>query len=302
MKIAFAGTPRFAATVLESLIRDARFEIALVISQPARRKGRGLVERPSEVEHFAKSAELDLVTPAVWDESVSSRVRGLGVDCLVTAAYGLMVPADGIGAARLGALNIHASLLPRWRGAAPIQRAIEAGDIVTGISVFLLEPTLDTGPVLAAAETAIGPDETSLQLEERLARMASELLPETLVRFASGAISPVPQSEAGASKAKKIRKDEGRLDWALPAETITAKFRAFQPWPGVSLGGLILREIGIRWASGPPGTVVSVDPLVVAAGRGAIELRRVRPEGRKEMTGAEFARGRRLAVGDTIHG
>lgn len=301
MNVLYAGTPAFAAAVLESLLEQPDMKVVGVLSQPARPQGRGLKETASPVAALAEKAGTPLATPARWSEETTAWVREKNADCLVTVAYGLLVPEPALAATRLGALNVHASLLPRWRGAAPIQRAIESGDAETGISIFVLEKTLDTGPLLAVETLAIGPAETAATLHDRLASLAARLLPETLRSYADGKVAPSPQDESRATHAPKLRKEEGRLAWHLPAIEIERKCRAFQPWPGVTVAGIRLHTVALAPGDGEPGRVLDVDPLVVATGSGALRLDRVQRAGGRPMTGAELARGLRLRRGDTLN-
>jgi len=301
MNVLYAGTPDFAATVLAALVDQTDMKVAGVLSQPARPRGRGLQPKASAVASLAMRAGLPLATPERWTGETTSWVRDKQADCLVTVAYGLLVPEPAFGATRLGALNVHASLLPRWRGAAPIQRAIEAGDTETGISIFVLERTLDTGPVLASEALAIGEAENAATLHDRLATHAARFLPEVLRRFVRGELTPAPQDAARATCAAKLRKEEGQLAWNLPAAEIERKCRAYHPWPGVTVAGIKLHAVTLVAGDGDPGRVLDADPLVVAAGKGALRIERAQRAGGRPMTGAELARGLRLRRGDTLN-
>lgn len=299
MKLAFAGTPDFAVTILESLFaREKEFEVVRIFSQPARAKGRGLRFEPSPVETLARARGVPVETPTRWDAAATAALRESAAEILVTAAYGIILPRDARESTRLDAINVHASLLPRWRGAAPIQRAIESGDSTTGITIFRLDDGVDTGPVYAKRETPIGANENAEQLTDRLALLASKFLIETLRGIASGTLKAIPQTNDGATRAKKLKKEEGSLAWTDPAETILRKVRAFQPWPGVTIDGVRIVAASAWKGDGPPGTVLSVEPLVVASNGGAILLEFVQRSGGRPMTGDDYARGRRLAAGD----
>ncbi len=296
MKIAFAGTPAFAARVLSSLLAPP-FEIVRVYAQPARPKGRGLEVVPSPVETLARGRSLPVSTPSSWDPDTARDLASSGARVLVTAAYGLILPRDVLDACPLGAVNVHASLLPRWRGAAPVQRALEAGDTETGITIFRLDEGVDTGPVLAMERIVIGADETASELLERLGELAASLLPRVLADAGAGRIEPRPQDSSLATRARKLAKEDGLLDWSLPAARIHAAFRAFQPWPGVSIGGVKILSCRVVEGRGRPGEILSVSPLVVATAEGALRLDRVQAPGRAPVAGEAYANGRRLAPG-----
>ncbi|MEK8022188.1 MAG: methionyl-tRNA formyltransferase [Candidatus Hydrogenedentota bacterium] len=309
MKIVFAGTPEFASVILQELLdHDDAFELTGVLSQPARPRGRGLHVEPSEVERLARERSLPLATPAAWNQDASDALASWAPDILVTAAYGMILPREAFSAPPLGAINVHASLLPRWRGAAPIQRAIEAGDPATGISIFQIGEGVDTGPVYARASTPIEPDETSADLSRRLAALGAELLPETLKGISSGALRAEAQSAEGVTRARKLRKVEGHLSWSEPASVIHRKWRAYHPWPGVTIGDIKLIEIertspendGEGGHEEHPGEILSVSPLLVASSHGSLRLNLVQRSGGRVMNGADYANGRRLAVGDIL--
>lgn len=290
MKIVFAGTPPFAATILAGLAARREFEILRVLTQPAKPKGRGLKSESSAVEHFARERGIEIATPS------KNEVAGVisDCDCLVTAAYGIIVPPNALTVPRLGALNVHASLLPRWRGPAPVQRAIESGDTVTGITIFKLDAGIDSGPILQMMELDIGPAETAPELLDRLAALAAEILPPTLLELDAKHLIPVPQKDERATRAPKLKKEEGRLDWSLDAGTIYRKFRAFFPWPGVTIEDLKFIDVRPAMDHGVPGEIISRDPFIVACGGGALELRKVQRPGGKVVSGADYARGARL--------
>jgi methionyl-tRNA formyltransferase len=302
LRIVFAGTPDFGARQLEALLaaEGHGIEVVGVLSQPARPRGRGLAVAPSPVMERALGLGLPLASPARWDDDTSSWLKERRADLLVTAAYGLILPAEALTLSRLGAINVHASLLPRWRGAAPVQRAIEAGDARTGITIFIIEPALDSGPILAMAPLAIEENETAPSLLARLAAIAGPFLVETIVAYASGRIVPRPQSAEGMTRAPRLRKEEGILHWSDPAGTILKRCRAFDPWPGVTIGGLKLLALASAEGRGEPGEILSSRPLVVACGTGALRLDRLQPAGKKPMGGADYVNGRRLAVGEIL--
>lgn len=317
MRIVYAGTPAFAVPALAALIA-AGHEIALVLSQPDRPAGRGLKLTPSPVKALAAEHGLAIDTPETLSlrkggdaaAQVHGRLAALAPDLLVVAAYGLILPQAvldiprGIGPG-VRAINLHASLLPRWRGAAPIARAIEAGDTETGVDLMEMEAGLDTGPVLAEVRTAIGPDDTAGTLTERLAHLGAELLvraldaPESLVRR--------PQPEEGMCYAHKIDKAEARVDWARSAVELERQLRAFDPMPAAHT--LLRGEVLKLWqgrvepgASGEPGTVLAVDGtgLLVATGRGGLRLTRLQRAGGKRLAAREFLAGCPLAPGERL--
>lgn len=297
MKIAFAGTPAFAATALDAILA-AGYEVAPVLCQPDRPSGRGLRPQPSPVKALALGLGLPLLQPPGLrvdgrhrDEATAVRaaLEAAAPDVMVVAAYGLLLPQWLLGLPRLGCLNIHASLLPRWRGAAPIQRAIEAGDATTGITIMQMDAGLDTGPVLMTAPMAIAADETSATLHLKLANLGGRLIVEALRGVADGSLRPIPQASVGVTHAKKIAKHEAAIDWRQPASLIERRVRAFDPFPGATLsfGGATLKvwRAAIRSANGgEAGQIVSTlpGPLVVACGEGALELIELqRPGGRR---------------------
>ena len=246
MKVAFAGTPEFARIALEA-IAQAGFDIVLVLTQPDRPAGRGMKLQASPVKQFAvrhgwpvaqpRSLRLDGKYP---DDAAAARqaIADAGADVMVVAAYGLILPQWVLDAPRLGCLNIHASLLPRWRGAAPIHRAIEAGDAETGVTIMQMDAGLDTGDMLLRESTPIG-DDTTARLHDRLAAMGGRLIVEALKRADAGTLRPEPQPAEGVTYAHKVEKSEAHIDWSLDAATIVRRIRAFDPFPGAtsSLGG-----------------------------------------------------------------
>lgn len=305
IRIAFAGTPDFAAHVLKGLIaeneRAGDLDIAAVFSQPARRKGRGLKVAASPVENLARECEFPFYSPEKWTETESRVLSEIGVDYLVTAAYGLILPEHALAAPRLAPVNVHTSLLPRWRGAAPIQRAIEAGDQETGSSIFVIEKSLDTGPVIGQSSLAIGPHETSIELHDRLAEMSVKMLPDTLREHFEGRRMEVPQDHSKATYAEKISKEEGRLTWEMPAKKLYRKFRAFQPWPGVWIGGVKLGDIRpVKGVRDTPGVIVSLDPLIVALDTNGLEIRRLQKSGSRMMAARDFLKGHQFHCGDRL--
>ncbi len=262
MRAVFAGTPEFAVVGLEALCK-AGHELILALTQPDRPSGRGLEPAPSPVKLAATALGVAVYQPVTLrDPAVHARIRAAQPDVLVVAAYGLILPQAVLDIAKWGALNIHASLLPRWRGAAPIQRAILAGDSVTGVCIMQMDAGLDTGPVLLRAETPIGHEDTAGTLHDRLAPLGATLLVDALRGLEQGTILPSPQSSEGVTYAPKIAKSEARIDWARPAPEIGRHVRAFNPFPGAVAR---MRDTEVKvWraavhpGSGVPGTVLRV--------------------------------------------
>ncbi len=300
LRVAFMGTPDFAVPALDALVK-AGHRVVAVYSQPPRPVGRGHREHPSPVHAFAQDLDLAVHTPtSLKSPEEQQRFRELNLDVAVVAAYGLILPQAILDAPRLGCVNIHASLLPRWRGAAPIHRALLAGDPETGITIMQMEAGLDTGPMLMVRSLPIGPADTTSQLHDRLAALGAEMIVPAVEQLDRGLLTPVPQPAEGVTYAKKLEKDEGRIDWSLPAETIATMARGLTPWPGLwcEMGGERLKvlEAALAPGSGIPGAIIA-DPLVVACGRGAVSLDRVQKAGKSVMTAADFLRGNPMPVG-----
>ena len=298
MRIVFMGTPEFAVPPLNALVA-AGHEIAAVYCQPQRPAGRGRKPRPSPVEMRARDLGIEVRSPVSFSsESDILAFKSLDAAVAVVVAYGLILPPRLLSAPPRGCLNIHASLLPRWRGAAPIHRAIMAGDEETGISVMQMEAGLDTGPVLMQMKTAISPSDTTASLLDRLAAMGAEAIVRVLSELAG--LVPVPQPEAGVTYANKIDKAEARVDWKRPAVEIDRLIRALSPFPGAwsEIGGERLKFLDSRLSEGKgqPGEILLPGPRI-ACGTGAIELLRVQRAGRAAVTAAEFLRGFELKSG-----
>ena len=290
MKIVFMGTPEFSVPVLEALA--ARHEVVAVYSQPPRPAGRGKELRPSPVQACAERLGLPVHHPvSLKGTEAQAEFAALGADVAVVVAYGLILPQAVLDAPRLGCLNIHASLLPRWRGAAPIHRAIMAGDAETGICIMRMEAGLDTGPVLLREATAIGADETTQDLHDRLSPMGARLILQALERLPS--LVAEPQPETGVTYAAKIDKAESRVNWALPAVQVDRLIRGLSPFPGawcMAEGERVkLLRSRIVAGKGAPGTVLG--GLVVACGEGAVEITLAQREGKKAQGPEEFLRG-----------
>ncbi len=306
MRAVFAGTPPFAAAALEALV-GAGHEIPLVLTQPDRPAGRGLRETASAVAQAAARLGLRVEKPATLkDPAAQELVRAVAPDVMVVAAYGLLLPAEVLAIPRSGCLNIHASLLPRWRGAAPIQRALLAGDLETGVDIMQMEKGLDTGPVLLEKRIAIGAGETAGELTARLAALGAQAVVEALRSLPT--LVPRPQDASRATYAAKVAKSEARIDWSRSSEEIDRLVRAFNPAPGAeaALGKEALKVWKARVVpgQGAPGEVLEAegDRLVVATGSGALALLEIQKPGGRRVSASEFLRGARLRRGAPLAG
>jgi methionyl-tRNA formyltransferase len=316
LKVAFAGTPEFAAAALRA-IHAAGHDVPLVLTQPDRPAGRGMKLTPSPVKHLAQSLGIAVAQPRSLrldgkypDEAAVGRaaLEAAAADVLVVAAYGLILPEWVLALPRLGCLNIHGSLLPRWRGAAPIHRAIEAGDRETGITIMQMDAGLDTGAMLAIQRDGIRFDDTTGTLHDRLAALGARMIVASLADAARGALRPVAQPEEGVTYAHKIAKSEAAIAWSLPADVIERRVRAFDPFPGASF--VAAGETIKLWRAqverlddaAAPGTVVAADgqQLVVACGDGALALLDVQKPGGKRQPVASWLQGHRLVAGDVL--
>ncbi len=291
------GSPDFAVPVLRAL-HDAGHAIAAVYCQPPRPAGRGQTVRHCPVHHAADALGLEVRTPARFRNDVAAQAAfaDLALDAAVVAAYGLILPPAMLEAPRRGCLNVHASLLPRWRGAAPIQAAILAGDKASGVTIMQMDAGLDTGPMLLRQDVPIGARTTSGELHDVLAALGAGLILQAL----AGNPPPVPQPAEGATYAPKLSRGDGRIDWTHDAAAIDRQVRAFNPWPGTFtfIGRIALKvlEAEIADGAGVPGTVLD-DRLTVACGVGALRLTRVQVGGRAAMSAEAFLRGHRLSPG-----
>ena len=304
IRIAFAGTPAFAVPTLERLC--ARADVGLVLTQPDRRRGRGRRTEPSAVKLRAQALGVRVEQPAALRDSQLLKLWQFAPDILVVVAYGLLLP-DWVRAwPRVGCVNLHASLLPRWRGAAPVQHALLAGDPETGMSLMRIERALDRGPVFAAARTPIGSTETAGELHDRLATLAADLIDTHLVDLVSGRLRPVPQDDARATYAPKIAKSAAALDWRKSALELERQVRAFNPWPVAECSttdGKRLRIYRARALDGSagavPGTISSAGArgIDVATGQGLLRLEIVQAEGGKAMDAAAYLAAHRLDGG-----
>ncbi len=301
MRIVFAGTPPFAERALHALL-EAKNEVVLVLTQPDRPAGRGMKLAVSPVKKLAMERGLMVYQPpTLRDPLALGRLRDAKPDVLVVAAYGLILPQPVLELPRLGAVNIHASLLPRWRGAAPIQRAILAGDRQTGISIMQMDAGLDTGGILAQGEVPIGDEDTAQTLHDRLAALGADMLVEILVAISGGQTRARPQPTGGVTYASKISKNEAQLDWRKTAADLDRAIRAFNPFPGAqaTLGDVMLKIWRARrsGANGVPGQILGLDDqgIVVACGEESLTLLELQRPGGKRLSAAEFLRGHGLA-------
>jgi methionyl-tRNA formyltransferase len=307
LRIAFMGTPDFSVGVLAALI-EAGHELVAVYSQPPRKAGRGMELQKSPVHEFAEARGITVRTPkSLKGEEEQQAFADLKLDIAIVVAYGLLLPKPILEAPRLGCLNLHASLLPRWRGAAPIQRAIMAGDAETGVMVMQMDEGLDTGPVLGTERIAITGEMTASNLHDELAKVGAPLMVRTLAKLAAGEVTPAEQSEEGVTYAKKIDKAEARIDWSRSAVELDCHIRGLSPFPGayfeITRKGKpervkVLRAEPVTGA-GTPGTAMD-DKLTIACGEGALRLLEVQRAGKGRATADEFLRGFPLAKGETV--
>jgi methionyl-tRNA formyltransferase len=308
LRVVYFGTPAFAVPSLERLLAHP-FDVAGVITQPDKPRGRGQKESPSPVKALAQSRGLPVLQPGrLKDEAFLQEIRRLAPDLGVVAAYGKILPQALLDLPRLGLVNVHASLLPRWRGASPVHRAVMAGDEQTGVSIMRVVRELDAGPVFAVRTRPIGPDETSEEVERDLALIGADLLVSVVEAMEAGTARETAQEEAGVSYAPRLTKDEGLIAWEAPATAIHNQVRGLQPWPHaytfLGEARVIVRQSALDEDAAPaaaaPGEILAVeaDAMVVAAGDGRkLRLARVQAEGRKPVSGREFAVGHRVEAG-----
>ena len=301
MKLIFAGTPEFAAQALGAIV-DAGHEVALVLSQPDRPAGRGMTLQASPVKKLALEKGIEVFQPlSLKDAAAQEKIAAVGAEVMVVAAYGLILPQVVLDMPRFGCLNIHASLLPRWRGAAPIQRALLAGDAASGVCIMQMEAGLDTGPVLLRGAFPIAPDDTSVTLHDRLAALGAQLIVAALGRLP---LPAEPQPTEGVTYAHKIEKAEALIDWSKPATELDRHVRAFNPFPGAQ--AVFAGQTVKLWratpveASGEIGQILAVDrsTIVVACGEGALAISELQKAGGKRLPVQQFLAGHPLKVGD----
>ena len=306
MRLVFLGTPAFAVPTLDRLVERGH-QVLAAVTQPDRPKGRSRALAPPPVKEVALRLGVPVYQPERVKRSESVEyLRSLAPEAMVVVGYGQIIPQSIIDIPPLGILNVHASLLPKYRGAGPIQWAIVNGETVTGVTIMRIDAGLDTGPMLLKAETAIGADETAIELGRRLSVMGADTLIEALDSLAAGRAIPQPQDNAQATYAPMLKKEDGRIDWTRPAVRIHDQVRGMQPWPGaysIFRGAAlhVWRARPIEAGAGhPPGALVRIKPLLVACGVGALELIEVQMEGRKRMPAADFANGQRLVENEIL--
>ena len=319
MKIVFMGTAELSCASLEKLAANGNFSVAAVVTQPDKPKGRDLRLTPSPVKVLAEKLNLPVLQPLkARDEQFITQIRDLQPDLMVVVAYGQILPQRLLDVPRHGCLNVHTSLLPKYRGAAPIQWAIADGEPETGVTLMKMDAGLDTGPVLAIRRTPILPADDSQTLHDRLAQLGAELLVETIPAYMAGTVVPHPQPESGANYAAKIKKEDGRIDWTWPAEKIWNRLRAFTPWPGAFTFAAgepkpwllkIWRAETIEKSGDAacraeaserrPGEIVSADKtgIVVACGQNSLRILELQREGGRHINAAEFLAGHQLKAG-----
>jgi methionyl-tRNA formyltransferase len=304
LRVVFMGTPDFAVPTLSEVVGQG-YEVAAVYTRAPAAAGRGMALRPSPVHRLAERFGIPVLTPKMLrGEEAAERFRGHGADVAVVVAYGMILPKPILEAPPLGCLNLHASLLPRWRGAAPIQRAIMAGDQATGVAVMKMEEGLDTGPVALVERVPIGPDIAGGELHDVLARLGADLMARALAALSRGALSFTPQPEQGVTYANKIKNEEARIDWSRPARAVHDQVRGLSPFPGaffmadLGKGGERVKVLrtALSAGTGEAGKLLNAEGAV-ACGNGAVRLVQVQRAGRGVVTAAEFLRGARLDAG-----
>lgn len=306
--VVFMGSPNFAVPTLESLIEEPRFDLVSVVTQPDRPKGRGKRFTPTAVKERARQAEVPVIEMSkVNYVDVAREITRLEPDFIVVAAFGIILKADLLDLPRYGCVNLHASLLPRYRGVSPIQGAILAGESVTGCTTMLMDEGIDTGHILLSASTKIELDDTAGSIEGRLARIGAPLVIDTLHGLLDGTVQPTPQNDSQATYTKRIVKENGRIDWTRPAGDVDRQIRAMTPWPSAHTTFGTRRVIIVRASrgvdaetGGEPGEVIATEPLLVQTGEGTIEVERLKVEGKKEMPASAFLSGYRVGVGQTF--
>ncbi|MDH7485387.1 MAG: methionyl-tRNA formyltransferase [Anaerolineae bacterium] len=305
-RVVFMGTPDFAVPSLAALLSDG-YQVVGVVTQPDRPAGRGRQLASSPVRRFAATHGLTVLQPTTLRQPEPvAELQALAPDLIVVAAYGLILPQSVLDIPPHGCLNVHGSLLPRYRGAAPIPAAILAGDRETGVTIMLMDADMDTGPILSQAACSIEPDDTTGTLTARLAELGAALLSQTLPRWLAGEIEPQPQDDERATYAPMVRKADGQIDWTLPAEQIARRVRAYQPWPGATTfwEGQPLKLLKVHAVQGTtvaPGRVVAWgEGAGVGTGEGLLLLEEVQLAGKRAMSIADFLRGRRGFLGSVL--
>lgn len=302
MRLAYMGTPDFAVPALEALV-DAGHEIAAVYTQPPRPAHRGKKEMKSAVHARAEALGLEVRHPAsLKSDSERAAFAALDLDAAVVAAYGLILPPPVLNAPRLGCLNIHASLLPRWRGAAPIHRAILAGDTETGVTIMQMDAGLDTGAMLLTERIPIPDTATAATLHDELAALGARMIVEALAGLGTGALTPTPQPDDGVTYAEKLTRAEGRLDWRKDAAELARQVRAFDPWPGAwfELGDERIKVLAARAVDRPGAPGELVEDLTIACGMGALRIEKLQRAGKAPVAADAFLRGFDLPPGTVL--
>ena len=308
MRLAFLGSGAFAIPSFEALLASGH-EVAALVTQPDRARGRGMAVAPPPLKRAAEARGIPVLQPLrIREADARTALEALGAELHVVVAYGQILPKAVLDIPPRGTINVHASLLPRYRGAAPIQWAIVRGETETGVTTMLLDEGLDTGPILLARALPIEPEETSSELEPRLARLGAELLLDTLRGMQDGSVRPVAQDASAATLAPRLEKADGVLSWSQPAEEIARRVRGLQPWPGTTtlFEGRALKVLRARAAGtshGEPGTVLAAgaDGIMVACGAGSrLQILEVQPESRRPMSAAAFVAGARLRPGSRL--
>ena len=305
MKIVYMGTPDFAVPALKKLAACPEHEVAAVFTQPDKPQGRKMTLTPPDVKVCAQRLGIPVFQPkSMKSEEAYNSLEELKPEVIVVAAYGQILPKSVLDLPKYGCVNIHGSLLPKYRGAAPIQQAVLDGEAVTGVTTMLMDVGLDTGDILLTAETPIGENETAGELFDRLAVLGGELIIETLDKLGRGVITPVKQDETLATHTSKIDKSRCPLDFTKPAARLHNQIRGLSPWPVATaqIGGKRLKIHSSRLSklSGKPGTVLSVKPLIIACGEDALEITQLQPEGKKKMTAEAYLLGHPLTVGQEV--
>lgn len=307
MRIIFMGTAELSCASLEKLAHDEQFSVAAVVTQPDKPKGRDLKLQPSPVKILAQKLHFPILQPVkARDEKFISQLRELKPELIVVVAYGQILSQAILDLPKFGCVNVHTSPLPKYRGAAPIQWAIANGETETGVTIMKMDAGLDTGPILSQARTPILPEDNSQILHDKLAQLGADLLVKTIPDYVAGKIQPQPQNNSEATYAAKIKKEDGKIDWNLPAQEILNRLRAFTPWPGAFtfLENHLLKiwKMEIVERSGKAGEILSADKngIVVACGKDALRILELQPEGKRRMIAQEFLAGHSLVAGQKI--
>ncbi len=311
LTVIFMGTAELSCASLSALLADARFRVAAVVTQPDKPKGRNLEAQPSPVKTLALGAGFPVLQPArARDEQFPTQLRAFEPDLIVVVAYGQILPQSVLSLPKHGCVNVHTSLLPRYRGAAPIQWAIANGETETGVTIMKMDAGLDTGDILSQQRTPIVPEDNSASLHDRLAQMGAELLLPTLADYVAGKIRPAPQPAEGSSYAPKIKKEDGQIVWHQTAEQIWNRFRAFTPWPGAfthwrtDVKSLLLKiwRAEVVERSGPPGELLQADKegIIVGCGQNALRILELQREGGRRLPASDFLAGNPLRAGEKL--